>query len=429
MSVLSIVGLQWGDEGKGKIVDFLTQEADVVVRFQGGNNAGHTIIANDIEYKLNLLPSSIISANKISIIGNGVVIDPYHLANEIKNLKELNIDVTKENLFIADNACLIFPLHKIIDKIAEELRDESKIGTTQKGIGPAYADKVSRRAIRVCDITSGDDLANKIDNLIKWHTPLLKSYGYEISEEELIGDIEEIRELLNNYKAPVWKLLDDLKQQNKNIMFEGAQGVMLDIDHGTYPYVTSSNTVSSQAIIGSGFGYGTPKYNIAVVKAYTTRVGEGPMPTELKNDLGTELQTKGHEFGTVTGRQRRCGWIDLVQLSQMIKICGINSIALTKLDVLSGFDTIQACVSYQDKNGNQFDYIPSCLDKESDIKPEYKDFLGWNKDISGIQDFNDLPENAKLFIEFIKDFLQTPIDIVSTGPKREDTIIMCDYFK
>ncbi|MBT4921869.1 MAG: adenylosuccinate synthase [Rickettsiales bacterium] len=428
MTILSIVGLQWGDEGKGKIVDYLTQKADVVVRFQGGNNAGHTIIAHDIEYKLNLLPSSIISPNKVSIIGNGVVIDPFHLEKEVANLQKIGVKITSESLIIADNACLILPIHKIIDSIAENLRSKAKIGTTGKGIGPAYADKVSRLAIRVCDLSSPDIIAEKSEAIIAFHKPFLEAYDIEISKENLIGDLDSIKDLVLSFQAPIWKVLDEFNNENKTILYEGAQGVMLDIDHGTYPYVTSSNTVSHQSIIGSGFGFGLPKYSMGVVKAYTTRVGEGPMPTELQDQTGKDLQLKGHEFGTVTGRERRCGWIDLAQLNQMIKICGINSIALTKIDVLSGMEKIQICTHYQ-KDGVTYNYLPSSSAVCQELEPQYQTIDGWSEEIVGIKNYADLPANAKSFIEFVENFLSTKIDIISTGPKREDTIILKDYFK
>ncbi len=427
MTILSIVGLQWGDEGKGKIVDYLTQKADIVVRFQGGNNAGHTIIAEDIEYKLNLLPSSIISPNKLSIIGNGVVIDPFHLKGEIEKLEENGIKISRSNLLVSDNACLILPIHKIIDNIAEKLRNNTKIGTTGKGIGPAYSDKVSRRAIRVCDLEDTETTKQKAKDLIDYHTPFLKFHGVEVSYENLIGDIDSIKDLIISLKAPVWKILDESNNKNKTILFEGAQGVMLDIDHGTYPFVTSSNTVSPQALIGSGFGFGTAEYNIGVIKAYTTRVGEGALPTELRDENGKTLQKQGHEFGTVTGRERRCGWIDLVQLKQMIKICGINSIALTKIDVLTGFNEVKLCTGYK-YNETSYDHVPANNHVLENLKPEYVTLPGWNEDITGIKTYDLLPQNAKKFISYIESFLATNVDIISTGPKREDTIILKDYF-
>jgi adenylosuccinate synthase len=427
MTVLSIVGLQWGDEGKGKIVDYLTQKADIVVRFQGGNNAGHTIIAENVEYKLNLLPSSIISSNKLSIIGNGVVIDPFHLKGEIEKLEENGIKITRDNLLIADNACLILPIHKIIDNIAEKLRNNAKIGTTGKGIGPAYSDKVSRRAIRVCDLESPETIQQKAQDLINYHTPFLKFHDIEISYENLIGDLDSVKAQIIALKAPIWKVLDESNNQNKTILYEGAQGVMLDIDHGTYPYVTSSNTVSPQALTGSGFGFGTAEYNIGVIKAYTTRVGEGALPTELNDENGSTLQKQGHEIGTVTGRERRCGWIDLVQLKQMIKICGVNSIALTKIDVLTGFSEIKLCTGYK-YNGEDYDHVPANNHILENLKPEYVTLPGWQEDIIGIKSYDLLPSNAKKLVSYIENFLTTNVDIISTGPKREDTIILKDYF-
>jgi len=428
MSIISIVGLQWGDEGKGKIVDFLSEKSDVVVRFQGGHNAGHTIVANDITYKLNLLPSNILRQNKISVIGNGVVIDPFHLIEEIKKIEENGLTVTPERLIIAENATLILPIHKIIDEINESLRSKDKIGTTKRGIGPAYSDKVSRRAIRVCDLSDENIIEQKVTEILNFYAPLLNASNQEsLSKTKIVSSLKEIAPQILAYAKPVWKMLNEYNKSKKTIMFEGAQGVMLDIDHGTYPFVTSSNTITSQSFAGSGLGCTPITHNIGVVKAYTTRVGEGPFPTELSNNTGAILKEKGHEFGTVTGRDRRCGWIDLVQLNQMIQICGINSIALTKLDVLSEFESINLCTKYL-IGDEEYDYLPASQTLQQQIVPSYISVPGWKSDISGIKEYSQLPENAKSLIEKISNLLETNIDIISTSPRREDTIILRDFF-
>lgn len=424
MTILSIVGLQWGDEGKGKIVDFLSENSDIVVRFQGGHNAGHTIVVEDKTYKLNLLPSNILRDNKIAIIGNGVVIDPFHLLKEIKQIEDSGITITPEKLIISESATLILPIHQLIDEINEDLRSSSKkIGTTKRGIGPAYSDKVSRRAIRVCDLEDDDIIDQKVTEILDFYAPLLNSTSrVNLSKTEIINSLKKITSKILPYVKPVWRILHEAKENKQVIMFEGAQGVMLDIDHGTYPFVTSSNTITSQVFAGSGLGCSNITNNIGVVKAYTTRVGEGPFPTELFDKTGNLLKDKGHEFGTVTGRDRRCGWLDLVQLKQMIQICGINSIALTKLDVLSDFTEIKLCTKY--KIGNEeYDYLPASQSKQKKIEPILMSVPGWQEDISGISEYDKLPANAKSFISFIEERLETKIDIISTSPKRSDTII------
>lgn len=429
MSIISIVGLQWGDEGKGKIVDFLSKNSDIVVRFQGGHNAGHTIVVNNITYKLNLLPSNILRPNKISVIANGVVIDPFHLINEIDSITKSGIDITPQKLIIAENATLILPIHKIIDEINESLRSNDKIGTTKRGIGPAYSDKVSRRAIRICDLSDDNIIEQKVTEILNFYAPLLNSSNQaSLSKANIISELKEIAPKILPYVQPAWKALNEFHKAGKTIMFEGAQGVMLDIDHGTYPFVTSSNTITSQSFAGSGLGCKEITHNIGVVKAYTTRVGEGPFPTELLNDTGELLKEKGHEFGTVTGRDRRCGWIDLVQLNQMIQICGINTIALTKLDVLSEFESINLCTKYI-INDKEYDYLPASQSLQKNISPSFISMPGWQEDISGTQEYNQLPENAQKFINKISEILETNIDIISTSPKREDTIITKDFFR
>lgn len=429
MSIISIVGLQWGDEGKGKIVDFLSENSDMVVRFQGGHNAGHTIVANNITYKLNLLPSNILRPNKISVIANGVVIDPFHLIDEINQIEKNGINITPQKLIIAENATLILPIHKTIDEISESLRSQDKIGTTKRGIGPAYSDKVSRRAIRICDLSDHNIIAQKVTETLNFYAPLLNSSNQaSVSKTNIISKLTEIAPKILPFAQPVWKILNQYHQSGKTIMFEGAQGVMLDIDHGTYPFVTSSNTITSQAFSGSGLGCRPITHNIGVVKAYTTRVGEGPFPTELLDNTGNILKEKGHEFGTVTGRDRRCGWLDLVQLNQMIQICGINSIALTKLDVLSEFESIKLCTKYT-INDTEYDYLPASQILQKNISPNFISLPGWQEDISGIKSYQKLPKNAQNFITKISQFLNTNIDIISTSPKREDTIILKDFFK
>jgi adenylosuccinate synthase len=429
MSILSIVGLQWGDEGKGKIVDFLSQDANMVVRFQGGHNAGHTIVVEDKTYKLNLLPSNILRPNKVSAIGNGVVIDPDHLLTEIAQLKKQGIEVDNKKLLIAENACLILPIHKLLDALAENFRKGKKIGTTKRGIGPAYSDKVARRAIRICDLADEKIIARKMQEIYDFHLPLLQAHKLD-TELDLTKDIKNLIEIgkkISSFSKPLWKIINQQAKENKHIMFEGAQGVMLDIDHGTYPYVTSSNTITPQAFAGSGLGVRNIDHNIAVVKAYTTRVGEGPFPTELNDETGRYLQEKGGEFGTVTGRDRRCGWLDLVQLKQMASICGINSIALTKLDVLSNLDKIKVCTKYKIAD-KEYDYLPAENSLQEKTTPIYQEFPAWKEEIAGIQDFDKLPDNAKNYLKFIEDFLEIKLDIISTSPKREDTIILKNFF-
>ena len=425
MSVISIVGLQWGDEGKGKIVDFLSSNSDIVVRFQGGHNAGHTIVVDDKTYKLNLLPSNILRENKISVIGNGVVLDPFHLLQEISQIKTNGVDINPNKLIIAENTTLILPIHKLIDQINEDLKSDDKIGTTKRGIGPAYSDKVSRRALRACDLDDPEIIAKKFNEVYDFYQPFLAYHNKldQVNKEQIISELQEVAKEIIPYVQPAWRILNQAYIDKKIIMFEGAQGVMLDIDHGTYPFVTSSNTITSQAFAGSGLGCATIKHNIGVVKAYTTRVGEGPFPTELHDEVGELIATKGHELGTVTGRKRRCGWLDIVQLKQMIKICGINLIALTKLDVLSEFEVVKLCTGY--KIGDKiYDYLPSSAKLQKDIIPILQEFPGWKEDIAGINQYDKLPKQAKDFIAVVEEMLETKIEIISTSPKRNDTIIL-----
>ena len=425
--LLSIVGLQWGDEGKGKIVDFLSENSDIVVRFQGGHNAGHTIVVDGETYKLSLLPSNILREDKISVIGNGVVLDPFHLVKEIAEIEKSGIKITPEKLIIAENTPIILPIHQIIDEVCENLKSDEKIGTTKRGIGPAYADKISRRAVRACDLDNTDLIEQKIDEMLSFYGPIFSKAGQmALSKTEILNSVKEVADQILPFVKPAWKILNEAAD-DKTIMFEGAQGVMLDIDNGTYPFVTSSNTVTSQAFTGSGLGCRNIEHNIGIVKAYTTRVGEGPFPTELFDNISDHLQEKGHEFGTVTGRDRRCGWIDLVQLKQMIKICGINSITLTKLDVLSELDTIKICHKYQIGN-QEYDYLPASQKLQKEITPILKEVPGWQSDIAGIKSFDHLPQEAKDYVKLLEEELETSIDIVSTGPARDETIIKKDYF-
>jgi len=424
MSNVVVIGAQWGDEGKGKIVDWLSEKADVIVRFQGGHNAGHTLVVDNITYKLKLLPSGIVRKNKISIIGNGVVIDPWALLDEIKQVEKLGIKITNKNLYIAENAILILPLHKELDEIREDAKNINKIGTTRRGIGPAYEDKIGRRGIRVMDLANKENLSKKIDMILFHHNSIRKGLQKnKINKKKLMNDLNKISSKILKYSKPVWKKIEEFKNKRKTILFEGAQGVLLDVDHGTYPFVTSSNTVAGAAFTGTGCGPGTINYILGIVKAYTTRVGEGPFPTELKNETGNKIGKKGKEFGTVTNRKRRCGWLDAVLVKQSCIISGINGIALTKIDVLDQFKDIYVCVAYK-LNGKKINYLPSALQDQIKVKPIYKRFDGWLKNTKGIKKWKDLPKNAQKYIKFIKDYCGVKISSVSTSPKREDTILL-----
>ena len=429
MSNVAVIGSQWGDEGKGKIVDWLSEKADVVVRFQGGHNAGHTLVVNNITYKLKLLPSGIVRKNKISIIGNGVVIDPWALLDEIKQVEKLGIKITNKNLYIAENATLILPLHQELDEIREDVKNIDKIGTTRRGIGPAYEDKVGRRAIRVMDLANKKNLSKRIDMMLFHHNSIRKSLGKnKINKTKLINDLTKISAKILRYSKPVWKKLEEFKKKKKIILFEGAQGVLLDVDHGTYPFVTSSNTVAGAASAGTGTSPNTINYILGIVKAYTTRVGEGPFPTELKNEVGNKIGRRGKEFGTVTNRKRRCGWFDAVLVKQSCVISGINGIALTKIDVLDEFKNLYICIAYR-LNGKKIDYFPSALHDQIKAKPIYKRFDGWLKNTKGIKKWKDLPNNAKKYINFIKNYCGVKISSISTSPIREDTILLENPFK
>ena len=429
MKNVVVIGSQWGDEGKGKIVDWLSSEADVVIRFQGGHNAGHTLVIDGITYKLRLLPSGIVRKNKISIIGNGVVIDPWALIDEIKEIKLKGVDIGQNNLIISESANLILPFHKEMDEIREDAAGKAKIGTTRRGIGPAYEDKVGRRSIRVMDLLSEKNLDNRLKTVLMHHNAIRKGLGKSIyQKDKLKKDLMKIAPEILKYSQPVWKKIDEFKKNGKKILFEGAQGILLDVDHGTYPFVTSSNTVASAAATGTGCGPNSINYVLGITKAYTTRVGEGPFPTELKDSIGEHLGTKGKEFGTVTSRKRRCGWFDGVLVRQTIKISGIDGIALTKLDVLDELDEIKMCIAYELK-GKKIDYLPAAVDDQIDVKPIFKTFKGWKSSTKGIKKLSDLPINAKLYISELEKFIQSKISSISTSPERNDTILIEDPFK
>ena len=429
MKNIAVVGSQWGDEGKGKIVDWLSEQADVVIRFQGGHNAGHTLVIDGITYKLRLLPSGIVRKNKISIIGNGVVVDPWALLDEIEEIKSKGVNVDLENFIISESANLILPFHREMDEIREDAAGKSKIGTTRRGIGPAYEDKVGRRSIRVMDLRSEKNLDQRLEAVLIHHNAIRKGLGRKLFEKEkLKKDLLEIAPQILKYSQPVWLKIDEFKKQKKKILFEGAQGILLDVDHGTYPFVTSSNTVAASAATGTGCGPNSINYVLGITKAYTTRVGEGPFPTELQDDIGELLGNRGKEFGTVTSRKRRCGWFDGVLVRQTIKISGIDGIALTKLDVLDELDEIKMCVQY-DLDGKKIDYLPAAVEDQIKIKPIYKIFKGWKSSTNGIEEFDKLPENAKIYIKAIEKFIEAKISSISTSPERKDTILVENPFE
>jgi len=429
MKNVVVVGSQWGDEGKGKIVDWLSSEADIVVRFQGGHNAGHTLVIDGITYKLRLLPSGIVRKNIISIIGNGVVVDPWALLDEIKEIKSKGVVVDQNNLILAETANLILPFHQEMDVIREDAAGGKKIGTTRRGIGPAYEDKVGRRSIRVMDLISESNLDHRLETVLAHHNAIRKGLGKKTFEKnKLKKDLLEIAPEILKYSKPVWKKIDEFKLKKKKILFEGAQGILLDVDHGTYPFVTSSNTVASAAATGTGCGPNTINYVLGITKAYTTRVGEGPFPTELEDEIGELLGSRGKEFGTVTSRKRRCGWFDGVLVRQTIKISGIDGIALTKLDVLDELDEIKMCIKYE-INGKEMDYLPAAVEDQIKVKPIYRTFPGWKTSTKGTRNMKDLPEKARVYIHAIEDFIGAKISSISTSPEREDTILLEDPFK
>ena len=429
MTNVVVTGAQWGDEGKGKIVDWLSERADLVVRFQGGANAGHTLVIDGVTYKLSLLPSGIVRPGKTAVVGNGVVIDPWSLREEIENIRKQGVAVSRDNLRIAENATLILPLHRELDGIREAAAGKGKIGTTGRGIGPAYEDKVGRRAIRVYDLSNPETLPAKIERLLAHHNPLRRGLGEgEVDGRKLFDDLMEIAPSILPYMDSAWALLDAEKRAGKRILFEGAQGTFLDIDHGTYPFVTSSNTIASQAATGSGVGPSTLEYVLGIAKAYTTRVGEGPFPTELFDEVGRRIGEKGHEFGTVTGRARRCGWFDAVLVRQAARVSGMDGIALTKLDVLDGLDELKVCVAYE-LDGERIDRLPAGQGAQARVKPVYETFEGWKETTYGARSWNDLPAQAVKYVRHIEELIGCPVAILSTSPERDDTILMKDPFE
>ena len=428
MKNVVVVGSQWGDEGKGKIVDWLSSLADVVVRFQGGHNAGHTLVIDGKTYKLKLLPSGIVRQNKISVIGNGVVVDPWALLDEINSIEKLGVKVNSDNLILSESATLILPFHKEMDEIREDTAGKAKIGTTRRGIGPAYEDKVGRRSIRVMDLRSENNLNQRLDAVLMHHNAIRKGLGKKVYEKnKLKNELMKIADKILKFAKPTWKILDNYKNSGKKILFEGAQGILLDVDHGTYPFVTSSNTVAASASIGSGCGPNSLGYVLGITKAYTTRVGEGPFPTELTDDIGALLGRRGNEFGTVTNRQRRCGWFDSVLVRQTCKISGINGIALTKLDVLDELEEIKICIQYE-LNGEKIDYFPAAVEDQIKVKPVYKTLNGWKTSTKGLRENKKLPRNAQQYIKEIEDLTGVKIASISTSPEREDTILIENPF-
>jgi adenylosuccinate synthase len=424
-----VVGSQWGDEGKGKIVDWLSERADIVVRFQGGHNAGHTLVIDGTTYKLSLLPSGVVRPSKLSIIGNGVVIDPWALADEIANIEKLGVKVSRDNLRIAENATLILPLHRELDALREAAAGAGKIGTTKRGIGPAYEDKVGRRAVRVMDLQTPEALRPKVERILAHHNPLRRGLGEpEISAEALCHQLIEIAPKILPFVDTVWALLDSERRAGKRILFEGAQGALLDIDHGTYPFVTSSNTVAAQAATGSGMGPGAIGYVLGITKAYTTRVGEGPFPTELKDETGRRLGERGAEFGTVTGRPRRCGWFDAALVRQTAKVAGINGIALTKLDVLDGLPEIKISVGYM-LDGKRVEHLPAGQGAQARVEPVYETIEGWPESTQGARSWAELPAQCIKYVRRLEELIEVPVALVSTSPKREDTILVQDPFE
>lgn len=428
MANVAVIGSQWGDEGKGKIVDWLSARADVVVRFQGGHNAGHTLVIDGKVYKLHLLPSGIVRPGKLSIIGNGVVIDPWALLNEIDRIAEQGVEVSPQTLVIAENAPLILPIHCILDKAMETSRGNRPIGTTGRGIGPAYEDKVARRAVRVCDLEDEDGLKRKLDRMMEHHNALLRGLGLEeVDSVQIYQDLLAVRERILPFVKVVWKVLDEARQAGKRILFEGAQGMMLDVDHGTYPFVTSSNMAVGQAATGSGIGPDILDNVLGITKAYTTRVGEGPFPTEQDNEVGAYLGEKGHEFGTTTGRKRRCGWFDAVAVRQAVKIGGIKGLVLTKLDVMDGLKEVKICTAYE-IDGERYDYFPASTSKQQAIKPVYETMSGWDGTVHGARSWSEIPAEAIKYVRRIEELVGAPVTLLSTSPERDDTIMMEDPF-
>lgn len=429
MANVVVVGAQWGDEGKGKLVDWLSEQADTVVRFQGGHNAGHTLVIGDKVYKLSLLPSGVVRPGKLAIIGNGVVLDPYALVAEVEKLQGQGVAISRENLRVADNVPLILSVHRELDALRESGASGTKIGTTKRGIGPAYEDKVGRRAIRLMDLAEPDSLMDKVERLLAHHNALRRGLNLpEFSAKAVHEELSAIADRVLPYMDVVWKLLDEERRAGKRILFEGAQGALLDIDHGTYPFVTSSNTVAGQAATGSGMGPGQVGYVLGIAKAYTTRVGEGPFPTEQDNDIGNLIGERGHEFGTVTGRKRRCGWFDAVLVRQTVRTSGIHGIALTKLDILDGFKEIKVCVRYR-LDGVEIDHLPASQSAQARVEPVYETIEGWDGTTAGARSWADLPAQAIKYVRRIEELIGAPVALVSTSPERQDTILVQNPFE
>jgi adenylosuccinate synthase len=428
MANVVVIGSQWGDEGKGKIVDWLSERADVVVRFQGGHNAGHTLVIDGVVYKLSLLPSGIVRQGKQSIIGNGVVVDPWALLEEIERIRAQGVDISPDRLKIAENATLILPLHAAVDRAREIARGDSKIGTTGRGIGPAYEDKVGRRAVRLCDLADEAVVRERVDSLLLHHNALLRGLGQpEADAEELVAALLEIAPKILPFAERVWDVLHRANQRGQRILFEGAQGTMLDVDHGTYPFVTSSNTIAGQAAAGAGIGPRALDYVLGITKAYTTRVGSGPFPTELNDEVGQRLGERGHEFGTVTGRKRRCGWFDAVMVRQAAKAGGIDGIALTKLDVLDGLETLKVCTGYR-LDGKVLDHLPALSSSQAKVEPIYELLEGWSESTQGARSWAELPATAVKYIRRLEELIEVPVALLSTSPERDDTILVRDPF-
>ena len=428
MANVVVVGAQWGDEGKGKIVDWLSERADIIARFQGGHNAGHTLVIDGKVFKLSLLPSGIVRGGKLSVIGNGVVLDPWHLVQEIAKLQGQGVEISPENLIIAENTPLILPIHGELDRARESQNSVAKIGTTGRGIGPAYEDKVGRRSVRVADLADAATLELRVDRALVHHDALRRGLGMApVDRDALIAQLREIAPEVLKFAAPVWKILNDQRKAGKRILFEGAQGALLDIDFGTYPFVTSSNVIAGQAATGVGMGPGAIDFVLGIVKAYTTRVGEGPFPAELDDADGQRLGERGHEFGTVTGRKRRCGWFDAALVRQTCATSGVNGIAFTKLDVLDGFEVLKICVGYE-LDGKRIDYLPTAADHQARCKPIYESLPGWSESTEGARSWADLPANAIKYVRRVEELIDCPVALLSTSPEREDTILVTDPF-
>ncbi|MDA8586625.1 adenylosuccinate synthase [Rhodobacteraceae bacterium] len=429
MANVVVVGAQWGDEGKGKIVDWLSERADVICRFQGGHNAGHTLVIDGEVYKLHALPSGVVRGGKLSVIGNGVVLDPWHLMREIETVRAQGVVISPETLMVAENTPLILPLHGELDRAREEAASKgTKIGTTGRGIGPAYEDKVGRRSVRVADLADAATLEARVDRALQHHDPLRRGLGIApVDRDALIAELREIADHVLPFAAPVWKVLNERKTRGERILFEGAQGALLDIDFGTYPYVTSSNVIAGQAATGTGVGPGSIDFVLGIVKAYTTRVGEGPFPTELLDDDGERLGVQGHEFGTTTGRKRRCGWFDAVLVRQTCATSGVSGIALTKLDVLDGFDELKICTGYE-LDGEKLEYLPTAADSQARVTPIYETMPGWSESTAGARSWADLPGEAIKYVRRIEELIQCSVAMLSTSPERDDTILVTDPF-